>query len=170
MPNRQYSVNSQEIHLKEQIKELALRGHVIGSHSSSHPERMDIMSVSELNNEWLNSTQVLKEIVGQDILTASIPNGYSNHKVLEVMNKMGIVNIYTSNPTTKIRKFKGSNIIRRYVITNDVTPEYVVSLISSSSLRFKMKLRHDILGFAKFVLGNNYLKIRRKLLQKIFKK
>ena len=150
---------------ENQIKELEGKGHTIGSHSHTHPERMDIMSESDLHSEWSKSTRILKEILRHEIKTASIPNGYSSKKVTDVMHACGIHDIYTSSPTTKKEKFKGSNIIGRYDISSSETAEYVVSLISSSSLRFKKKIRHDILGVAKFVLGDTYLKIRQKLLR-----
>ena len=150
---------------ENQIKELEDRGHTIGSHSHTHPERMDIMTSSDLQLEWSKSTQILKDILGHEIQAASIPNGYSSKRVKEEMNANGVVDIYTSTPTTNTVKFKGSNIIGRYDIGNSETAEYVVSLISSPGLRFKKKLRHNILGIAKFILGDTYLTIRRKLLR-----
>jgi peptidoglycan/xylan/chitin deacetylase (PgdA/CDA1 family) len=55
------------------IRELDSRGHVIGSHSYSHPERMARQSWERLLAEWKASTEQLASILGYPVKVASVP-------------------------------------------------------------------------------------------------
>ena len=61
---------------KDGIRGLESMGHVIGSHSCSHPEQMARCSRDELLYEWGRSTEVLSEIIGRPVDLASVPGGY----------------------------------------------------------------------------------------------
>jgi peptidoglycan/xylan/chitin deacetylase (PgdA/CDA1 family) len=66
---------------RHQNRELRNRGHVVGSHSCSHPERMSHLSSDGLTKEWSESCAILGDIVGEQIKVASVPNGYYSRKV-----------------------------------------------------------------------------------------
>src|SRR5215467_13271508 len=59
-----------------EVRELHERGHVVGSHSASHPTRMAVLTRAELDREWRDSTERLAELVGEPVKTASVPGGY----------------------------------------------------------------------------------------------
>ena len=69
----------------DQIKELVTRGHMVGSHSHTHPEMMNTMKEEDLIYEWKISGDILREIIGKKVVTASIPNGFCSNKVLSAM-------------------------------------------------------------------------------------
>ena len=48
-----------------ELRELHARGHVVGSHSHSHPVRMSACSVAELRREWTDSVGLLTDILGE---------------------------------------------------------------------------------------------------------
>lgn len=148
----------------EQIKYLAQAGHIVGSHSHTHPERMDILSLKELEYEWMESHKILSNILNTKIETASIPNGYSSKLVIESMSMAGYKKNYTSRPTTKILHNGEFSIIGRYAITNDMTTDYVLGIVSRKSTRLRIKCRNSFLKIAKALLGNYYLTIRKKIL------
>src|SRR5215216_2949747 len=58
---------------EHEIRELARRGHVIGSHSCSHPLRMAHCSWLQVFDEWTRSCSILTDIVGEDVRVASVP-------------------------------------------------------------------------------------------------
>lgn len=149
----------------EQIKELAKRGHRIGSHSHSHPERMTALSSKEIQDEWSISQMMLNEVLGYKPTLASIPNGYSSPEVIKSMVSSGIKDIYTSFPTSKVKIKQNFTLIGRYAITSDMSTEEVLSIVTSSYKRFKISCRQQILDFAKRLLGNYYLEIREKLIK-----
>lgn len=151
---------------KDEVIELRRRGHLIGSHSHTHPERMDTLQVTKLQEEWAVSCSMLSKILDEPVSMASIPNGFSSKGVLQAMSDNGITLIYDSTPTTKKRSYKGATIVGRYAITNDMSPESVLSIITSPYKRARITLRYDILRLAKIVLGDSYLRIRNHLLKK----
>lgn len=144
----------------DQIRELNNRGHIIGSHSHSHPERMSAMSVADINNEWRISQGLLAEVLGTTPTYASIPNGYQSKDVLNAMTSAGISVIDTSATTTRQSKFNNATVRGRYAITDDTTVEEVIQLISSPMCRFKKSVRWQVLSVSKKILGDSYLKIR----------
>lgn len=147
----------------DQVRELARRGHRIGSHSHSHPERMSSMSQNEINEEWNVSNHILNGILGTTPSVASIPNGYKSRNVIMAMVISGITEIHTSTPTTSVKAFRDAIVKGRFAITCDDTPQSVITLISSPITRFRKETRQKLLDFTKAILGDAYLSIRKRL-------
>lgn len=85
-----------------QVRELAGRGHAIGSHSHSHPTYMGRLSEAELTHEWTRSRTVLGEVLGEEPMTASIPGGYLSPAVVSTAAAAGYELLFTSEPTTRV--------------------------------------------------------------------
>src|SRR3954468_13012897 len=60
----------------EGARDLADRGHVIGSHSHTHPRYMGKLSREELLFEWGHGREVLTEILDSAPDSGAIPGGY----------------------------------------------------------------------------------------------
>src|SRR5215469_7841937 len=56
-----------------ELLDLKRRGHVIGSHSVSHPTRMSALSCVELDREWSMSIARLSDLLGERVTVASVP-------------------------------------------------------------------------------------------------
>ena len=149
----------------EQIMALEARGHIIGSHSCSHPHNMAKLSDETIEKEWINSIKVLQEILGHKVEYASIPNGYSSKTVIEKAKKAGIRYLYTSTPTDKIRHKGGVDIIGRYVIHDKMTVSDVGCIVNSKFTRQKKHLKWFFLEAIKIVLGNKYDKVKALVFQ-----
>lgn len=148
----------------EHLIELEKRGHKIGSHSYSHPNNLKELDANEQNMEWERSFEDLYKILGHKVEDISIPNGYYDNNSLPFLGEAGIINIYTSEPTIKIRSTGPINIFGRYVIHNGMTTEDVMSLLSPKK-RFLLSLRWSILNVLKVVLGNRYSSIKKFILK-----
>ena len=151
---------------KDEVIELRKRGHLIGTHSHTHPERMDTLQVTKLHEEWAVSCSILSKILDEPVSMASIPNGFSSKAVLQAMIDNGITLIYDSTPTTKKRPYKGVTVVGRYAVTNDMSPESVLNILKSPSKRGLISLRYGVLKLAKMILGDSHLRIRDLLLKK----
>lgn len=153
---------------ESQIKELSVRGHVIGAHSHTHPAFCDAakMSFEELRYEWQTSIDILNNILGYKINSVSLPNGYSSEFILDSLEELGISNVYTSTPTTHIMKRRSLSIIGRYDVQNKTTLGQVMCIVNCPLVRIGYQLKNEILLMAKKVLGNSYSKIKRNLLTK----
>jgi len=86
----------------EQLRELAGRGHVIGSHSHTHPTYMGKITREELDREWTNSRELLGEILGEPPRTASVPGGYLAGAVIASAAAAGYELLFTSEPTARV--------------------------------------------------------------------
>jgi len=149
-----------------EIRELAQRGHVIGSHSCSHPLRMGHCSWSQLLAEWSRSCSILGDIVGDEVRSASVPGGDFAPQVAEAAARAGITQLFTSEPTGDARYAFGLTTIGRFAIQRGTTADTAAALASGDWLPCA---RQAVLWKAKKVSkrlgGQRYLQIRKLLLR-----
>ncbi|HXM42401.1 MAG TPA: polysaccharide deacetylase family protein [Bryobacteraceae bacterium] len=151
----------------QQIRELHARGHVIGSHSCSHPARMSKLSWAELLREWKGSCAILSHILQEPVLTASVADGYYSRKVGKAAAEAGIQVLFTSEPSARVSVVDGCLILGRYSIQSH-TPADVSGAIAARN-RWP-RLRQAIVWQAKkpvkAIAGESYFAIRRLLLSR----
>lgn len=144
-----------------QIRELHRRGHVIGSHSLSHPLRMSHCTWDEMIKEWSVSIKMLSEIVGERVRVASVPGGHYSRQVAQSAAQSGIDLLFTSEPTASTRKVDDCTVLGRYVIRRWTSPEAAAAIASGS---VAPRLRQTIFWNAKKILkavgGDYYSKAR----------
>src|SRR4029077_4416214 len=100
----------------EQLRELDRRGHLIGSHSHSHPTYMGRLTRAQLEQEWTRSRVVLAEILGSAPRTASVPGGHLSADVIATAAAAGYELLFTSEPTARAVS-EGRLVVRgRYTI------------------------------------------------------
>ncbi|PWU00622.1 MAG: hypothetical protein C5B51_24720 [Terriglobia bacterium] len=152
---------------ESQIRDLDRRGHVIGSHSSSHPTRMARIARSEMLTEWTQSTRRLAEIVGHPVNVASVPGGYYSRKVAEAAAAAGIRTLFTSEPTMRVQVVDGCEVLGRYVVQRHMAPHWSAGFAAGKTLP---RLRQAILWKAKQAAkaggGELYLRVRETILKK----
>ncbi len=145
-------------------RELHERGHVVGSHSSSHPLRMAACTREQLVREWGDSVAALGDIVGSPIDTASVPGGYFSRAVAVAAAEAGIRYLFTSEPTTRVVTIDGCRVIGRYTLRRWHTASVAASLVAASSgARSAQWLRWNTLKLVKRLGGSGYLKWRERL-------
>ena len=115
-----------------QIRELVKRGHVIGSHSCSHPKNIASLTESELHREWQESVDRLSQITGQDILTASIPGGYYSTGVAQAAEASGVRMLFTSEPRSRTWRVGECMLYGRYSVVGDTSAEEAAGLASGA--------------------------------------
>ncbi len=82
------------------LRELDARGHIIGSHSASHPTRFSTLTAAQMREEWSRSRAVLEDILGHPVEVASVPGGYFSRAVARSADEAGLRTLFTSEPTT----------------------------------------------------------------------
>jgi peptidoglycan/xylan/chitin deacetylase (PgdA/CDA1 family) len=150
-----------------EIKELDSRGHIVGSHSASHPLRMSSLSPEELRREWRVSIEKLSGILGYRVTTASVPGGHFSRAVAVAASQSGIKTLFTSEPTTRVYKIDDTTVFGRYTIQRQ-TPVETVAAIACGDLtpRLRQFLFWNSKKILKKIGGENYVKIRKRLLSK----
>jgi peptidoglycan/xylan/chitin deacetylase (PgdA/CDA1 family) len=119
----------------EQIRLLHSRGHVIGSHSCSHPRHMAHCSWDQLVSEWSRSCAILSEILGEPLTVASVPNGSYSRRVAEAAALAGIRVLFNSEPTTRARQVHDCFVVGRYSIDARTSAASAVHLVSGRPWR-----------------------------------
>jgi len=150
----------------KQIKELKEKGHVVGSHSWSHPERMSKCSWDELENEWTKSIMELSDILGEQVSAASVPGGYFSKHVAKAASKCGIRALFTSEPIKKAYFVDNCLVLGRFTVLSGMQPLVSMSLASNniSYHQVRQYLFWNAKKVAKSIGGNQYLKIRKCIL------
>jgi peptidoglycan/xylan/chitin deacetylase (PgdA/CDA1 family) len=151
----------------EQIRALRRKGHVIGSHSFSHPVRMSHCTMQELTDEWRRSIEVLSNILGEPVDTVSVPGGYYSRRVAETAAAAGIQVLFNSEPTTAVHDVLGCLVVGRYNILRGMPPGVSGELVSiHSEARTRQWLYWNSKKIVKTVAGGPYLAARQWLLRK----
>jgi len=152
---------------RTQIRELHRRGHVIGSHSCSHPARISSCRWEEIVREWAASALVLSDILGEKVRAASVPGGFYSRKVAQAASLAGIEWLFTSEPTARQIWVDGCRVLGRYTIQRWMSPQTVAGLATG---RIQPRLRQMFLWntkkLTKSLGGKYYLKARKSLLEK----
>jgi peptidoglycan/xylan/chitin deacetylase (PgdA/CDA1 family) len=151
----------------EQIRCLRKNGHVIGSHSFSHPTRMSYCSTEELTGEWSTSTRILSDILGEQVDTASVPGGYYSDRIAETAAAAGIRVLFNSEPTTAVHAARGCLVVGRYNVFRGTRPGLSAALVSlHSGARSRQWLYWNFKKILKRSAGRPYLAARQWLLRK----
>ena len=98
---------------KQDIKALSAKGHLIGSHSKTHPNVFNAISYDELLQEWKESKKELENITDEPVDICSIPGGFDSPEVYKAAYECGYKTIFNSEPTTIVIKKYGLNIYGR---------------------------------------------------------
>jgi len=152
----------------DQIQEIYELGHVIGSHSFSHPARMLALNDDELRYEWGESVKRLSDIIGSPVTAASVPGGMHSPRVAEAAEKAGIRLLFTSDPTTTVQKVSDCLIAGRYTLWGESTPDEAAGLATGAGkARLKQALRWKSRSLAKRAGGRYYIGFRRFLLSRL---
>ncbi len=149
-----------------QIRELHRRGHVIGTHSCSHPLRMAACEWDELLREWGRSVQILSDMLGERVTVASVPGGYYHRKVAEAASRMGIEVLFTSEPVTRCRRVDQCQVLGRYTIQRWTSARVAAGLASGQTgPRLGQSLLWNAKKITKSLGGQYYLKATQSLLR-----
>jgi peptidoglycan/xylan/chitin deacetylase (PgdA/CDA1 family) len=150
---------------EEQLRELDRRGHVIGSHSCSHPTRMAHLPWAEMLREWTESTSRLAQILGHPVTIASVPGGYYSRAVANAAAYAGIQTLFTSEPTTTVDRVEGCQVLGRYVVQQGMGPEWSAGFAAGQVVpRLKQAVMWKAKGAAKRLGGKVYLHLAATIL------
>lgn len=150
----------------QEIRSLDSMGHLIGSHSCSHPARMARCSWAQLEDEWSRSTSVLADIVGHPVALASIPGGDYGENVARAAAAAGIRRLFTSEPVLTVREVDGCAVFGRFAIVRHAPPERAVALAAARTApRLRQFASWQAKKAVKAMGGDRYLKLRGFLLK-----
>jgi peptidoglycan/xylan/chitin deacetylase (PgdA/CDA1 family) len=151
---------------RDELRELRAAGHVVGSHSCSHPLRISSLGDAELLEEWRRSREVLSETLGEDVVVASVPGGFYTERVARAAARAGIRILFNSEPTTSLRHVDGCLILGRYSIMRQTAAETAGAIVGGRrSPRYRQYLYWNGKKVAKLLAGPLYARIRKSMLK-----
>lgn len=139
------------------IRELRAHGHRIGSHSHTHAF-LTALSDDEVTQEWSESKAILEEILGEEIVSASVPRGAYAGRIGRLAP---FAQLYTSEPWLRPR----GHVYGRFAVTATTPDAEVVALARRSSRVIARRWAGwYVRRGAKAALGGRYEALRRRAL------
>jgi peptidoglycan/xylan/chitin deacetylase (PgdA/CDA1 family) len=143
-----------------QLRSLDARGHVIGTHTVSHPARLSACPVAEVQREWAQSRQVLEDILGRAVEVGSVPGGYYSRAVALAARDAGLRLLFTSDPATGVRDVDGILVAGRFTLRSGHPADMAARLVARAPwTRYAEWARWHAKGVAKPVLGPSYSRV-----------
>jgi peptidoglycan/xylan/chitin deacetylase (PgdA/CDA1 family) len=147
------------------VRAVAAMGHLIGSHSCSHPDRMAACTWDQLMDEWSGSAAILAQELGRPIATASVPGGLYSRSVGRAAAQSGFSTLFTSLPSQRLRSIDGCRLIGRYAVRTDTHADEVAAAAAGRPLPWaRQRAAWRLRGAVKTVAGRRYESLRRTLL------
>ncbi len=159
-------INTRGFLTEAQIRDLHARGHVIGTHSASHPLVMSACDWETLLREWTVSANRLADIIGEALRVASLPGGHYSKAAARAASRAGIRYLFTSEPTTKSVVIEECRVLGRYAIQQWTTASEAAALAGGHFFpRCKQALFWGAKKIIKRASGRYYIKAREALLR-----
>ena len=113
---------------EQEIRAIRRAGHLIGSHSHTHPSIFRDLPPARMVDEWRTSSDILAQLLGEPILTASVPGGEISGHALESADRAGLRYLFTSEPALRPRRVGDCWILGRFSVKTGTLPTRVGEL------------------------------------------
>lgn len=147
---------------RSQLRDLYRRGHVIGSHSVSHPLRMSHCPPEQQLIEWRDSRLELEAILGKSITAGSVPGGFFSRGVAQSAAEAGIKLLFTSEPMTSPQTMGECLVQGRFTVYRGMTSSAAAALLRSPWPRWRQSAWWTTKKLAKSLGGETYIRVRER--------
>lgn len=107
---------------------LHAEGHVVGSHSHTHPAEISQLDDAALAAEWSRSVDRLAALLGTPVTVASVPGGFYSPRVARAAAAAGIRYLFTSEPTVRTHRVGDCLVLGRYTLWRGMPPQRAIAL------------------------------------------
>ncbi|WP_052697942.1 polysaccharide deacetylase family protein [Luteibacter yeojuensis] len=153
----------------DDLRALRRAGHLVGSHSHTHPANISRLDAAALRDEWRRSVEALEDVLGERVQVASVPGGFMSRAVLEAAEASGIRTLFTSEPTTRAWRRGGCAVLGRYALVQADAPAVAMALAGAGGgARFKQWAKWNVKKPLKRWAGPPYRFVRERLLHQRF--
>ncbi len=143
----------------DQVRELDRRGHVIGTHTASHPYRLSTRPEDEIRREWARSRGALEDLLGHRVASGSVPGGYFAPVVARTAAEAGIDLLFTSEPVVAVWT-DACTLVGRFAIRDTSAPDAAARFVSRAPwTRLGEWTSWNAKGLVKPLLGNSYVRV-----------
>lgn len=146
------------------LRDIHAAGHLIGTHSVTHPPRFDTCSWEQLVAEWSRSKEALENVIGERVIAGSIPGGYYSRRVAEAARAAGLEILMSSEPETSIHDVAGCRVFGRFTLRRDSPPDLAARLVQAGqAARAQQWLAWNAKKVLKKSLGAGYMQLTSRL-------
>jgi peptidoglycan/xylan/chitin deacetylase (PgdA/CDA1 family) len=110
---------------RNEIRYLHTCGHLVGSHSHTHPNIFRELKPGEMAAEWSRSARLLSDLLGSACETGSVPGGEISRKVFESAAAAGLRFLFTVEPELRPKCLNGCWILGRYLVKAGTAPSRI---------------------------------------------
>ena len=147
---------------RDALRALAQGGHVVGSHSHTHPTYMGKLPRAALEREWIESRSILAEVLDEEPEVASVPGGFLTQAVIETAAAAGYRVLMTSEPVARVRKVGNLVTVGRFCIWSTTPAARAAAYVTGSrAARAQLWLEWNAKGMAKRLSPQAYQTLRR---------
>lgn len=115
------------------VRALRSAGHIVGSHSHTHPMIFRAQPPAKMAEEWRTSSDILGQILGEPCVSAAVPGGDISAEVLESASGAGLRYLFTSEPWLVPRQVGDCWILGRYSVKITTSPGRIEALVQFKS-------------------------------------
>ncbi len=139
----------------QEVRYLRATGHVVGSHSDTHPDIFREQPFDRMVEEWRISRDRLAQLLGEPCATASVPGGDISRQVLQSADAAGLSYLFTSEPVLTPERVGACWVLGRYMPKAWTPAERIGELAAFRGWRSALLLRR-LKGAARRVFPQLY--------------
>lgn len=124
-----------------EIRQLRSSGHLVGSHSHSHPSIYRELDRGRMVVEWRQSCDILAQLLGEPCLAAAVPGGEISPAVLRSADDAGLRYLFTSEPMLAPRVVGGCWVLGRFCPKSSTTAEEIGELAAFRGWTHRLLIR-----------------------------
>lgn len=114
------------------LRDLDRRGHVVGTHSATHPQRFSACSWDRMVAEWADSRAALEDVLGRRVEVGSLPGGYLSRRVAQAAASAGLRVLFTSEPVVRPWSVDGCVLLGRFTVRPGQSPAALAAIAAGS--------------------------------------
>lgn len=113
-----------------EIRHVRQCGHLVGSHSHTHPDIFRRQSWEQMLREWTISADILANLLGEPCIAASVPGGDLSRMVVRSAAAAGFAYLFTSEPVLVPERADGCWVLGRLNLKAGISAARVRDLAS----------------------------------------
>ena len=137
------------------IRTLRSAGHMIGTHSHTHPDIFRSLSPALMASEWGVSRAILEALLGEPCVAASVPGGDISPVVLESAGAAGVRYLFTSEPLLAPERLGDTWILGRVTLKAGMSVATIRELVAFRGWQ-RAKLLRRLGGLARTLSPSLY--------------
>ena len=112
----------------DEIRRLRRQGHVVGSHSHTHPNIYRELPWEQMLVEWRRSSDILEQLLGEPCTVGAVPGGEISADVLRSAAASGLRHVFTSEPLLRPHIIGGCWVLGRFCVKSSVSSDQLAEL------------------------------------------